>query len=1283
MSSKKRYIPIIALGALLLTLLAVLPVAAAGEVEFIVPGDINENNTGSLTDTTPDAQTWARQGGQVGILIDDSDTDAAVKRVLLPFIDTEPVGDGEIVANSNVIKLEAGAEDLGSSDGLQTVERDDLIMVGNETLRKVTKVEVDDVDNDSDNVDGNGDWVGPTTIDDDIVTITLDRAYHSMAAITSTEIHRIKRAYSDSDDSDYGAFDGDGYKTLAAGLRFNSGSVTLNARTAPWNDTQITLDRDILDSGIGSHIVDGNNPVADYDDLIRNATDSGLSLRLKSAAARGVRNDDVLMVRLDNLDSGATITNALGTLAAGQTMAGMSITRTPLDVNDNGTFRVAADLTTNAADRNTFVLFWAKEENDTGSDVTVRSQSHQTAETLVLRETGPTSGKFAARVELVPEQLEVPWNDLRDGTGQNANNYEDDDGGAVKAKDPVDLNSSADSPASAYDGYKVEFPTLPTGGRPTDGTVLVKVKMVADFGQVIPRLPVKPGDVVSVRHPDDSGTIRVETRGSLFSNFSPAHNSAARDDRPELSVQVVDSDSGLKEADIDIIYTVNDGAVFELEPDESGYTDPVAGGFSVRVRVDGDRVPDSGNNVIKWWVKAKDKAGNITYSDRLSRVDDDADDCTVVNRDDDAAVVAENSKCQPYIIMVDNVDPTMLRAETGRHWDPGLETGDSDDKTEYRTDAEKASTTSILVVFDEWLDAATVQANDFEVNDATPSQADVENVTVRDDSRAFFASAQEYIDAGNTIPSSVEPDERDAYAARRINPDSYDGNPDIEGDDVQDEGEKRGYVFLTVNELTPNATPKVELVDNVEDIAGNRKGTGTIRSATDRIAPTLSVSIQGGDRPVTKKTVTLTVTSDENIGEPVVSYRSVGQYSEGDGDPYTLIGDIQTDAEIDFKSSKEYEVEITPRGIDGLYTILVEADDSAGNNTGRIGDFDNPVDVDDDTDAILFELDSTIRKPDFDPARAGVNDTFETDDPNGFIRIDYGIEGREYRCYNSQEATTGSRFVECNYPEVTNADGDVLTPARNGEDVDTHGRVTVRTATLDGDDISGDLNPNTDGNIFQYHLAGMAVGEYKLEITVEDEAGNTNPAPHKATIKIIERKPYKLKLNPGWNLVSLPGQPADTDINAVIPADHPIDAVRGYDPMVPGAWLIAEEGGDGTFSGTLETIEAGTAYWIKSSSFQDLEVNIPKPTPGSLTLLPTIQISQGWNLVPILDVDGDFELDEQTADDNYFSGLTTGSVAAIYTYNTVTNSWMSVAEEGVALGKGYWVYATKPGVIVP
>ena len=1230
-NGKKRYIPIVALGALLLTLLAILPVAAAGEVSFVDPGDIHNDNDGALTDTDPDEQEWSRQGGQVGVFVDDSDLNFAVRRVLIPGIDTVDAGDAEIKRNSNVIKFAYDdVEDLDATDGVQSLVRNDLVMVGLATLRKVTKVEW---------VDEN-DTATPDDATDDTFVVTLDRAYGPGSGVfgTSEDVLMIKRTYvtgAMADNTEYNAFDGEGYKSLASGLEFRSASVSINYRAAPFNDTQFELDRDIADSGIGSHIdFVGAGGTARFTAEFITRTDKGLRTRLMSAPGRGVRNDDVLMLQ---------VTDPTGTPNIdGETYPASGLTA-------GGTFTIGGNRST-GNHLNTYVLFWASEENDTGSSVTVRSQAYQTAVPIALGETTPNSGKFAAKVHLIAAEARVSWDDIPTG----------DTGDVVKL-----TNTSGDN--GAYLDYKVEIPAATRPATVDADTPLQKVEFVADFDRAIPRLPVNVRDTISVRHPDDTATIRVETTASVFSAFSPAHNSSTRDSRPELSAQVIDGDSGLDDSKVDIIYTVDDDAVETLHPDDIGYVDEVSGGFAVRARV--TSVGTTQDRVVKWWVKAVDEAGNVTYSDRQRTVDGENDFCTVTT-DDDNAATASDSKCQPYIITVDNTDPNMLRAETGRFWDTSLSTGDSDDKTEYR--ASEASRTSVMVVFNEHLDIGSVQANDFEVNDATPQSADVFNVTVRDD------NIQTYAESGGSVPTGS--------ASTDDDPSTGDGNKAIAGDSVQDEGEKRGYVFLTVGEMTTNAKPKVELVNNIEDVAGNRRSTGSISEATDRIGPTLTVSFREGDRPVTNKDVTLTVTSDEDIGSPDVRYYRVKSTSEEDEDSVQLLDTARTDAVVNFRNAKEYEVKITPP-TDGLYTVFIEADDSAGGNPGTIGDESVPIDVVGDTTAVLLERDKAIAKPDFDPSRDGVNDSYETDDPNGFIRIDYSAEASEY--YDA-----GDNPMICNQqvetPNCTDSDpetdgnqpGDQT--AVTADDLDTYGRLTIISATLDGSDISGDLNANSAGNIFQYHLDGMAVGEYKLEITVRDEAGNQNAAAHKGTVKIIERKPYKLTLNPGWNLVSLPGQPADTDINAVIPADHPVDAVATYDPMAPGSWLTSLESGDGTFDGTVETIEAGLAYWIRTTSFQTLDVDIPKPTPGATTtLLPTIPISQGWNLVPVLDVDGDFELAEQTAEDNYFSGLTSGTIAAIYTYDTVTNSWANVAETGVKLGKGYWVYATKPGVIVP
>ena len=790
-----------------------------------------------------------------------------------------------------------------------------------------------------------------------------------------------------------------------------------------------------------------------------------------------------------------------------------------------------------------YLVYWAEERNETGSVVTVRSQAHQDPVTAVLTETTPTSGEFVLEIQTVEPQ--------------------DADGNDV----------------------------------------------MPDFSANVPTLPVNPRDVVTLEGDDSTGTLTVETTSPVFSGFSPAHNTKGRDERPQVSAQVTDGDSGLDEDgdNIVVIFRITEGAsskTVEKSPKSDGEIDDVAGGFEIRQRITGNDAPD-GDATIEWWVMATDNAGNVGYSDRQASVDGEENPCTA---DGDTSVTGlEGAGCQPFRIVVDGTDPSLLRAETGRHWDNSLDTGDSDDKTEYRVS--KADTTSVLVVFNEALDDTTVTAADFEVDGESPSDAEVHNVKVRDDGE------------------------------------DGDGNDSIAGQDVQDVGESRGYVFLTVDEMDPDSQPKVELVGEVSDVAGNRKGTGTDNEADDRVAPSLTVSVMEGDRAVTDDKVTLSITSNENISAPSVTYYMVNSV-----DDEQTLGSEKRATPV-FKSATEYEVTIDAAE-DGLYTVHVSAHDNAGGNMGSKGDNSAPVDVDSDTSAVLFERDTNISAPDVDPDKDGVQDEFSIDDPNAFIRIDFSGEGSEY------DASEG------------------------GDDLDTHGMVTIVSATLEGVDIAESLQSNEAGNVFLYHASGLDLGDHDIEVVAMDEAGNKNSSAFELTVTITERDPYELKLNPGWNLVSIPGEPMDSDINAVL-GDHPATTVLTYDPSVPGGWLTALRGADGSFTGTLTDITAGRAYWVQTPSFEGVKVDIPKQAVGA-QILPTISIAQGWNLIPILDVDGDFELNSADVDDyNYFGGLSEGSVTGIYTFNTITNSWSSVAEADVEIGKGYWIYATDAGVIVP
>ena len=1071
MKNKTRFIPLVIIGAILLSLLAIVPAFGADEVGFIDPNDISDSD-GTLSDSTPDDQEWARQGGNIGLMLTDDGLDTPVKRVLISSIDAAMRGTGDVNAHMDSIT------DVTLMNG--GVSGDDYILIGMNTVRKVESV---------------------TTTDDD-TTITVDKAFGT--GMSNAMIYRINDSVTDLAPWD------DNYSSYAMAEMIGSNQATYRDRTGV---SRYTAEHTIVDSDVARSVSRTSVSPAD---------------RISGSGTGAVNTSDVLVLKVSG-------TSAMPIDVA--TISGDGIEM------EDVVGATSANPLGLGANETAYLVYWAEERNETGSVVTVRSQAHQDPVTAVLTETTPSSGEFVLEITTVMPQ---------DADGED---------------------------------------------------------VMPDFSASVPTLPVNPRDVVTLAGDDSTGTITVETTNPVFSGFAPAHNTSGRDDRPEVSAQVTDGDSGLDE-DGDNIYVIfrikegNSTKTITKSPKSDGEVDEVAGGFEVKQRITGSDAP-SGDATIEWWVKAMDEAGNVGYSDRQASIDGEENPCTA---DGDTAVTGlEGAGCQPFKIIVDGEKPSLLRAETGRNWDNSLDTGDSDDKTEYRVS--KADTSSVLVVFNEHLDDATVTAADFEVDGATPIDAEVHNVKVRDDSE------------------------------------DGDGNDSIMGADVQDVASTRGYVFLTVEEMDPDSQPKVELVGEVTDVAGNKKGTGKDNEADDRVAPSLTVSVMEGDRAVTKDKVTLSITSNENISAPSVTYHMVMSVD----DAQTLGSEKRATAV--FKSAKEYEVTIDAAE-DGLYTVHVAAHDNSGGNMGTNGDMSAPVDVDGETSAILFERDTNISAPDIDPDMDGVQDEFSIDDPDAFIRIDFSGEGSEY------DAST------------------------DGDDLDTHGTVTIVSAMLGDEDITDSLQANEGGNVFLFRASGLDLGDHDLEVTAMDEAGNKNSSAFEATITITERKPYTLNLNPGWNLVSIPGEPMDSDINSVIPADHPAMTVLSFDPSVPGGWLTALRGSDGSFSGTLTDITAGRAYWVNTPSFEGLKVDIPKQAAGVAQVLPTISIAKGWNLIPILDVDGDFELSDAEGY-NYFNGLSEGTVSGIYTFNTITNSWSSVAQEDVEIGKGYWVYATDAGVIVP
>jgi hypothetical protein len=468
-------------------------------------------------------------------------------------------------------------------------------------------------------------------------------------------------------------------------------------------------------------------------------------------------------------------------------------------------------------------------------------------------------------------------------------------------------------------------------------------------------------------------------------------------------------------------------------------------------------------------------------------------------------------------------------------------------------------------------------------------------------------------------------------------------------------------VFLTVGTLTADQRPKVEVVSVIKDIAGNDMVFPvSVDPSTDGIAPGLTVAVGTAARPVTNTKVTIAVTSNENATNLSITTVQVGTLhtAGATSTPLTFTG-----------GPKVFNADASPAG-SGLYSVRVTASDlNSAANVGAAGG--STVSATSLTGLILFEVDKALPAPNFLPLAAGV------DDVNAVVSMSFVDEGLEYGV-NAQGALVG-------------VGGGIVI------DLDSYNTVTITKATLDGTDITSMVS-SVDNIQFLYKAPrGLSVGSHVLVVEAKDVAGNAGTFKH--TFNIKERASFKLPLNPGWNMVSFPGDPANAAIDAVI-GSTPVTVVMAYDPSSADLWKVATRtrNADGkftAFTGSLTKIDAKLGYWVLTDTFQAISTVIPRIAGGTATFAsggtpvqpPTIAIVKGWNLVPVFDTTGDLEAGANVGVCSYLRGITWSKA---YHFDTQNGKWVSIsvscalgADFNISVGKSYWVYATASGTLVP
>lgn len=766
------------------------------------------------------------------------------------------------------------------------------------------------------------------------------------------------------------------------------------------------------------------------------------------------------------------------------------------------------------------------------------------------------------------------------------------------------------------------------------------------------RLAAAPGALITATY-DDDGTRRVanatvETTKPTIRVLEPAHNAATRVRSARLIAEITDADSGVDAGNenVNIVFeptarNLAGGSVSGPGVAVSAVTTVAIQG-GVRAEATLLNVP-TGETEISWKVIARDIAGNVAQSDQNA-----ADG---PERRDDPSTPADETNVEPdlYKIRIDTLAPDLgtviIDYDGNGDADPktvnGAITGNYlDDENNVITDATKGRNTSIRMVFNEDLDAASVQQGDFRVNGVAPVAA----------------------------------------------------------------ATKGRSVFLTVPTFASDARPAVRLAGPIADKAGNiRPGGLQVESAQDGISPTITVTVNPDYH---QDEVTINVQSNEALlTAPVIRLSSNGQ---DDLNVAPTTGQTGLSA-ANLAGSDLYRATFKPSVQPFAYNVNVDVLDTSANprSTGKAKA--------DDKDSITAEIDkslpaqTSVTLPGLDPIMSiDSATTYKITTRNPFMTIEWDSEAKEYGRITDSKGTTATTD---DTSELTNDASKISNPGTNKtfKSLDTHGTVDftnlkikvgedtydVETPTGDATGARSEVQIDEDTsyvfnvtkptkNRLLIAVRGLELGTYEMSFNGRDELGNTRKSDVSIKFEVKDPDPFEVKLNPGWNLVSLPATPDSTAINDVIPADHPASVVLTYDPKVPGAWLSANrgEGEDRSFTGTLTDITAGVGYWIFTDSFESFKVQVSASAGGDPVTLPTINLVQGWNLIPVLDVTGTKKFG---ADRSNLATYIGGSAVRAYQYNGGTNRYTVIEPTGAALkiGTGYWVYMSKAEVIVP
>ena len=525
-------------------------------------------------------------------------------------------------------------------------------------------------------------------------------------------------------------------------------------------------------------------------------------------------------------------------------------------------------------------------------------------------------------------------------------------------------------------------------------------------------------------------------------------------------------------------------------------------------------------------------------------------------------------------------------------------------------------------------------------------------------------------------------------------------------------GSTTGYkniIYLTTAAQDPDARPVVAVTGSVTDIGGNAVNTASTTAgdysatATDGLKPGLTVAVSS-DLLIAAGKTTVTADTTEKLGTDGTFISIHGPSGASNAGKATISAPTPkqstgsfTAATGDLTGKYGVSVQATDLGAntkDNLTAVTGEAVAAAKITTAGVvtlaktpiadANFDGVINASDITSITFGTSSQTSTHITAVDASAGTLTFGSGFGTSETATVSYKYSANTFEVDHSAPTITylpaNAATVKVSSPYITVTFDEDEYPGDSYKTVTlTKAEVTKPDGTVE--DIKASF-VTSDSAEYIWAASNLALGKYTLKISGQDTAGN-KITDNTSSFTVAARDLYSISLRPGWNLISLPGDPTDSAVNTVI-TDADIDTVISYDPTVASSWTTADRNHSGQLEGTLTNVVAGKGYWVHTSTFDPIKVDIPGLTAGASTLPPSFSLVAGWNLVSA----GTLTLTQTTRDaDEYFAGL---SWSRAYSYSNTSNSFSSILPDAsntddtdITIGQGYWLFLKAAGTLVP